>query len=96
MANPEHPAQSLIVKVKNTKTGKLQDGHIVKVIEAREPFSYLVLEDGTEVTMRTTVVQVVRLIGEFDDKGNPTYNFDMSGTITVNSPPELKKSATED
>ncbi len=96
MENPEKPSSPLIVKVKNAKTGEIQDGHIVKVAEAREPFPYLKLEDGTEVTMRTNVVQIFRLIDTWDDNGNPSYNFEISSTITVNSPPELKKSASED
>ena len=43
------------VKVKDPATGKLVDGHIVKVVKAVEPFSYITLEDGTEISMRTTV-----------------------------------------
>ena len=95
MENPEQPSSPLVFKVKNQKTGEFQDGYVVKVIEAREPFSYLKLEDGTEITMRTNVVQIIRLADTWDDSGNPSYNFEISSTITVNSPLELKKSPSE-
>lgn len=79
------------VKVQDPNTGELVDGKIVKVIEAREPFSYITLEDGSEITMRTTVSRVVRHINQWDQDGNPMYTIDGNGIVTINAPKELKR-----
>lgn len=85
------PSDRPIIKVKNSKTGEFQDGYVVKVTDTREPFSYLTLEDGTEITLRNTVVQVIRLIDVWDDTGNPSYNLDLNCSIKVTAPPGAQK-----
>ena len=82
---------SLNVKVKNSKTGEEVEGLVVKVTKADEPFSHITLEDGTEITMRTNVAQIIRLIDRWDEKGNPVYSVEANGSITINAPDELKR-----
>ena len=79
------------VKVKDAKTGAMVDGSLVKVVKADEPFSYFTLEDETEITMRTTVSQIIRHIDQWDDGGNPIYTIIASGTMTVTSPNNLMR-----
>ena len=52
-------SESPVVQVTDPKTGKLLDGKAIKVVEADEPFSHIKLEDGTEISMRTNVIQVM-------------------------------------
>ena len=82
---------SLSVKVKNSKTGEEVDGLVVKVTKADEPFSHITLEDGTEITMRTNVTQIIRLIDRWDEKGNPLYNIEANGSMVITSPDNLKR-----
>ena len=82
---------ALIVKVKDVQTGKMVDGQTVRIRTAEEPFSHITLEDGTEITMRTTITQVIRHIGQWDDKGNPRYTITATGSTTITSPDELKR-----
>ena len=72
------------IKVKDPKTGELVDGEVVKVVKADEPFMYITLEDGYEITMRASVVEVVRLIGQKDNKGNPKYSIALNNSIKIN------------
>lgn len=83
------------IKVKDQTTGKMVDGEVVKIVEAVEPQSYVTLEDGTVITSRTTVSQVVRLVGKWSKDGTPTYNITANGTLTVNAPEHLMKGASD-
>ena len=82
---------SLNVKVKDANTGEMIDGVVVKVVQADEPFSYITLEDGTTITMRSNVNQVIRLIDKWDDSGNPIYSISAGGSISITAPDKLKK-----
>ena len=87
--------QTIKVKVRDDKTGEMVDGEVVKVTKADEPFSYITLEDGTTVTTRTTVLQVVRFVDRWDDKGNPRYSISLNGITTINSPETLRKEPSD-
>lgn len=83
-------SEPLVVQVTDQKTGKLVDGKVIKVVKADEPFSYIELEDGTEITMRTNVTQVIRLLDRWDKNGNPVYTIEAHGISRTNSPDSLK------
>ena len=83
------------VKVKDSNTGEEVDGFVVKVTKADEPFSYITLEDGTTITIRNNILQVIRLIDRWDDNGNPMYNITGNNSISITSPNGLKRK-TED
>ena len=82
---------ALTVKVQDAQTGKLVDGRAVRIEKAEEPFTHITLEDGTEITMRMTVIQVIRHVDQWDDDGNPRYTINASSTTTITSPEELKR-----
>ena len=84
------------VKVQDTKSGKMVDGQVIRVVRADEPFSHLELEDGTTITMRTNVVQIVRHLNSWDDKGNPVYSIEANGSITITCPDNLRKAPEDD
>ena len=87
---------SMTVKTKDPNTGDLVDAHVVKVENADEPFSYITLEDGTELTMRTNVTQVLRLKDTWYKDGSPIYEIKANGNITITSPDKLKKKTSTD
>ena len=89
-------SESLVVQVTDQKTGKLLDGKVIKVVKADEPFSYIKLEDGTEITMRTNVTQVIRLLDRWDENGYPMYTIEARGSLTTNSPTSLKRVPDDD
>ena len=67
----------------------LVEGDLVRVASAEEPTSYLTLEDGTEITHRTSVLEVVRIADRWDSEGKPVYSFTVNGTIKIDVPPNL-------
>jgi len=64
---------------------------VVPVTEAQEPFSRISLEDGTVLSVRTTVVEVVRFPDKWDNDGNPIYNATFQTSVNTASPDELRK-----
>ena len=72
-------------------SNKQVTGVRVRVLEATEPFSYIKLEDGTELTLRITVIEILRLEDRWDAKGNPIYNVTSQGTLMVDAPADLRK-----
>ena len=72
-------------------SNKQVTGVRVRVLEATEPFSYIKLEDGTELTLRSTVIEILRLEDRWDAKGNPIYNVTSQGTLMVDAPADLRK-----
>lgn len=49
------------------------------------------LEDGTKLLIKQSVIQIVRIDGEFDNQGNPTYIVQTTQMIAVDSPESLKR-----
>ncbi len=82
---------SIATKIKDPSTGELVDGKVVKVVKAEEPFSYITLEDGSEIMIRVSVLKVIRQIGAWDDNGNPKYTIDVNNSISITSPEKLRK-----
>lgn len=73
--NPDCQAEALVVRVK----------------EAEEPFTYITLEDGTTLTMRTNVVEVARFIDRWDENNNPVYHLKRQSSLSIDAPQKLKK-----
>ncbi|MFZ0737757.1 MAG: hypothetical protein WBL70_12555 [Candidatus Acidiferrales bacterium] len=72
------------------------DGHEVPILESTERWSEVRLEDGTAIRVKPNVISAVRIDGQFDQDGNPTYALRTSMTMAVISSPErLHKGSTE-
>lgn len=54
----------------------------LEIVEMSEPFSRIKLEDGTLITMRSVVKEVLKIDGRFDAEGKPEYT--MNSQIIVN------------
>jgi hypothetical protein len=59
-----------------------ETGTLVNVVKTDEPWSEYVLEDGTKLRMKQTVINVVRL-DDKDDNGNPMYSIQSQQTLFV-------------
>ena len=75
----------LKVRVKDPKTEEMVDGEIIEIVEAKEPLSYVTLKDGTIITSKMSVNQVIRLVDRWDDEGKPVYSIAVSASTTINS-----------
>ena len=63
----------------------------VRIAKSEEPFCYFTLEDGTELTLRTIVTEVLRLVDKWDEAGRPMYKITSQATITIASPEDLDR-----
>jgi hypothetical protein len=69
------------------------DGEIIPVNAFNEAQATYLLADGTTLTMRTIVMQVIRLPGHFDAEGNPAYFVKTNNVVIASSPDHLRKKA---
>ena len=72
--------------------GRHVEGELVRIADVREgPPSYVTLDDGTELTHRVSVLEVVRVKDRWDAKGNPLYSITINATLQVTAPESLRR-----
>lgn len=76
--DPEQPGESI-------------EGTVAKITRVEEPFSYAYLEDGTVITSKSSIMEVVRVDGRWDKHGNPHYSITQNISLNVTTPPHLIK-----
>jgi len=64
---------------------------LVRIKDAKEPFCYVELEDGTTLTMRTSIMEVLRVLERWDKNGNPVYNITTQSSVSTSYPEHLRK-----
>ena len=74
-------------------SGPLVDGSEVPVTETTERWTDVLLEDGTKLRLKPTVLSVIRVDGQFDPDGNPMYMLKSSQVMVADAPPHLRKGA---
>ena len=52
-----------------------EEGTLIEVIEAKEPFSEYTLNDGTKIILKQELFNVVKLNEKVGPKGEPIYSF---------------------
>jgi hypothetical protein len=67
---------------------------LMEIVTSDERPSNYNLDDGTSLRIKTTVMEVWRLIDEYDPEGNPMYVLKAVGNMSVFAPDALKKAAT--
>ena len=78
-------------KVK-TNDGKLVDGTVVDIVESTERFSMVRLEDGTTLRTKLSVLEAIRIDGQWDKEDNPLYVIKQQNIVViVESPENLKR-----
>lgn len=65
----------------------------VAVDESNEPWTNVKLADGTTLRLKTVILGVLRLEGQYDPDGNPMYQVKANQVMTANPPDHLKKGA---
>lgn len=76
-----------IVKVKYDD--RMVDAELVHVDQINEHQNTYILSDGTVMSMRTVVVNVLRLINRWNADGQPIYLVQSNNTMQVNAPEKL-------
>lgn len=69
------------------------DATEVNVEEATERWTDIRLADGSQIRIKTVILGVLRLEGQYDGDGNPLYQLKANQVMTVNSPDHLRKGA---
>ena len=75
-------------KTKALFNGKMVDGMEVPIEESNEKWSEFKFEDGTIMRAKISLIQVVRVDGEYDPLGNPAYAINMTPTMAIIETPE--------
>lgn len=79
-------------KVMIQATGQEADGFDVPIEESSEKWSEFKLEDGTIFRIKATLINAVRLEGQFDPQGNPSYVMNITPVIApIEIPERLRK-----
>ena len=71
------------------------DGDEVTVMESTERWSEIRLEDGTVIRVKPNVMSAIRLVGRFDNEGNPMYAIKGSQAVSIVSTPDHVKKGNE-
>ncbi len=71
--------------------GPLKDVELVEVQQSTEQWSQYLLSDGSVVRLKIVVTEVWRVIGEFDNDGNPLYMVKSSNIMAVNAPENIRR-----
>jgi hypothetical protein len=58
-------------------------GTLMKVTESAEPWSEYMLEDGTRIRIKQTLVSVAKLDSKTDPNGDPVYAVQSQQTMSV-------------
>ena len=79
----------------NDQTGKTVNGVLLDVTESTERFSEVLLEDGTSLKTKMTVIQAVRVDDSWDDENNPIYVLKSQHVVMVSHAPDELKRVTQ-
>jgi hypothetical protein len=68
--------------------GAIMEGVDVPIKNSSEPWTEVLLEDGTVMRLKQIIVQVVRIDGKYDDQGNPVYIVKAAPAVSVVEVPD--------
>lgn len=68
-----------------------QDAELMEITKSDEKWNVYDLDDGTQIKMRATVVEIWRLVNAYDNDGNPAYVIKSQNITSVNAPENLKR-----
>jgi hypothetical protein len=72
-------------------SGKTRDGFVMDVASSKEPWCEYELEDGSFLRSKAILLECIRVDGEYDPEGNPTYMMKANGVMNVTAPDALKR-----
>ena len=84
------PGESVVAerKTKVDYMGKMVDGHEVMVEESVDRWSDVKLSDGSVLRVKLSILGAIRVDGEFDPDGNPTYVLKLAPQMLVSEAPD--------
>ena len=68
-----------------------KDAELIDIVKADERWSTYDLDDGTQIRTRPAVIEMWRVVNEFDNEGNPIYVLKAQNIMSVIAPDGLKK-----
>lgn len=71
--------------------GPLKEAELMEIRQSNEHWNDYLLSDGTALKMKLVITEVWRIIGEYDDQGNPIYYARSTNILNVNAPEEVRK-----
>lgn len=71
--------------------GRAVSVEIIPVNAAQEPAATYLLADGTTLSLRNVVVQVLRVPGQYDAEGNPVYVVRSQNIVVAQSPENIRQ-----
>jgi len=71
--------------------GKKIMGEVVDFESPPENFNNYTLADGTFIKIKTVLLEVVRILGEYGPNGDPVYVFTAQQIVNINSAEKLKQ-----
>ena len=85
----DEPPRKMKVTLPN---GVVKEGTEVHVIGSDEKWNEYVLEDGTSIRIKLTMMRAVRIDGEYDNEGQPVYVTQTANVMVVTAPDTLRRS----
>lgn len=67
-----------------------KDAELIEVTKADEKWGTYDLDDGTQIKLRNAVIEVWRVVGEYDADRNPMYVVKGQSMMAVHAPDSLK------
>lgn len=80
-----------MMSIKVNFQGRDFDAERVEVSQATERWNEYLLEDRSTLKLKPVVTEVKRLIGQYDNEGNPIYIVTASNVVAASSPESLRK-----
>ena len=71
--------------------GRKVEAEVLEFEAKGEAWNQYALEDGSSLKMKTVLLDVSRLLNEYDDKGEPVYVFAAQQIVGITAPDNLKK-----
>jgi len=78
-------------KTKLLFQGKEHEAEFIDVNQTNEYWNQYLLEDGTVLKLKPVATDVVRLVGAYDDEGNPIYVIKSKNIVSLSVPENLKR-----
>jgi hypothetical protein len=78
-------------KIALSPGGPSKDAELIEVQNASEQWSHYILADGSVIRLKPVVIEIWRVIGEYDPEGNPLYVVRSRNVLAVTAPDEMRR-----
>lgn len=71
--------------------GSEVDAENIGINQTNEHWNQYLLDDGTVIKIKLVATKIVRLVGQYDQIGNPVYFVNSTNVVSLDVPSNLKK-----